>query len=182
MEETTTIILDEDIDFIPPQEHEMYELEPRVYIEKGETAFHIRNVNDAILYIACKIKDCTQEQVFALFLDHHLVPIGFCRVGQGISTSSTVSVARLLQCAVLTNATGVILVHNHPTCDRAQPSAKDIETARDIAYVLELVDGIRLWDFIVLSLSEDDGLYCMREDKNLEDNPCRRMDKKTKAA
>lgn len=181
MEETTTIILDEDIDFTPPQEHEMYELEPRVYLEKGESYFHIMNVNDAILYISCKIKDCAQEQVFALFLDNHLVPVGFCRVGQGISTSTTVSVSCVIQCAVLTNSTGVILVHNHPTYDAAQPSATDIETARNISHVLNLIDGIRLWDFVVLSLSEDYGLYCMREDKKLEDNPCR-YTKEKKAA
>ncbi len=74
----------------------------------------IRKASDAVYFVKEILRKMTHECTFAIMLDGRLTPLGYCCVGIGTSTICPVSMSKIAQIALLTNATGIILVHNHP--------------------------------------------------------------------
>ena len=149
------------------------EIEPRIrldykYVEKDR---RICNYIDAINYICEKIRDLPQEGTYAIFLDGRLTPLCYTCVGRGTHSVCTVSVGKIVQVALLAGATGVIMVHNHPDMKEPGPSSLDIECAHRLAAVLKEVDGMILYDSVIVSCDVSTKVYSMREDKKLEDLP-----------
>lgn len=149
------------------------ELEPRIRLDYAhvESDKRICNHFDAVNYVCEEIMDLPQESTYAIFLDGRLTPLGYTCVGQGTHSVCTVSVAKIVQVSVLAAAAGVILVHNHPDMKQPCASSLDVECAHRIAAILKEVDGMILYDSVIVSCDTSTKLYSMREDGKLEDLP-----------
>ena len=89
------------------------------------------------------------ESVFLLCLDAKCKVLCCREVGQGSVNSAGISVRKIVEIALGTNATTVVLAHNHPS-GLALPSAEDIQTTRRVAAALRAVE-VHLADHIVVA-------------------------------
>ena len=92
------------------------------------------------------------ESVYLLCLDAKCKVLSCREVGEGSVNSANVPIRRIVEMALASNATSVVLAHNHPS-GVAVPSEEDVHTTRRVATALSTVD-IRLVDHIVVA--EDD--------------------------
>lgn len=91
-----------------------------------------------------------REHFFLLLLDIRLALISEVEMSVGTSTCAPVSVRDIFSRAVRAEASGILLLHNHPSGDPT-PSANDIETTRQIAEAgrfmqIPLIDHIIIGD------------------------------------
>ena len=90
-----------------------------------------------------------KETVFLLCLDAKCKVLCCKEVGEGSVNSTSVSIRKIVETALASNATTVILAHNHPS-GVALPSEEDIQTTRRVAAALQAVE-IVLADHIVVA-------------------------------
>lgn len=133
----------------------------------------IKKASDAVFFIENILRKLTHEVTFAIFLDARLTPLSYACVGVGTSTICPVSMSKIAQLALLTNCTGIILVHNHPDITAPHLSDMDYRCACAVSSTLRCFDGMCLYDFVIVS-HDTSGHYSMLEDFSLSNNPCRR--------
>ena len=93
-----------------------------------------------------------KETFKVLYLNQACQVLGCTTISEGGITNTLADVRMILQGALLTNATGMILAHNHPS-GSTRPSREDDALTRKITEASKLLD-IRVADHIILS-SED---------------------------
>lgn len=89
------------------------------------------------------------ETVFLLCMDAKCKVLGCQLVGEGDVNSANIPMRRMVEIALATNATSVVLAHNHPS-GLAIPSREDVLTTRQLAAALGAMD-IMLADHIVVA-------------------------------
>lgn len=89
------------------------------------------------------------ETVFLLCLDAKCKVLACKLVGEGSVNSANIPIRRVVEIALNTNATTVVLAHNHPS-GLALPSHDDIQTTLRLAKAMETVE-ITLADHIVVA-------------------------------
>lgn len=89
------------------------------------------------------------ETVFLLCLDAKCKVLGCKMIGEGSVNSASIPIRRVVEIALNTNATTVVLAHNHPS-GLAFPSADDIQTTLRVAKAMDAVE-ITLADHIVVA-------------------------------
>lgn len=89
------------------------------------------------------------EIVYLLSLDAKGKVLNCNQIGEGSVNSAGVPVRRIVETALGTNATSVVLAHNHPS-GLAVPSDADVQTTRRVALALAAVD-IQLVDHIIVA-------------------------------
>jgi len=89
-----------------------------------------------------------REQVIAIVLDTKNHIQGFHVVSTGSLDSSIVHPREVYKIAVLSNASAIILVHNHPSGDPT-PSPEDVSLTRRLKQAGDIL-GIKLLDHIVI--------------------------------
>ena len=109
-------------------------------------------------YIAPQLAGLSVEVSAVVCVDASLRPICCEFVSKGTVRATEVTVRRLTEIAVRSNATAIILAHNHPR-GRAAASPEDFETTRQLQTSLRRI-GIELLDHIVLG----DGEYISLRD------------------
>lgn len=119
----------------------------------------ILNNND-IFRITRNIADSTRERFYCFFLDKHLTLLGITEMHIGTTTSTVVSPKDIFQGALLTNADGIIIVHNHPS-GNPRPSDADKELTNTMRTLCEYM-GISLIDSVVIGTRE---YYSVARDK-----------------
>ncbi len=100
------------------------------------------------------------ETVFLLCLDAKGKVLCCRKVGEGSVNSAGVPVRRIVEIALLENATSVVLAHNHPS-GLAIPSADDIQTTHRVSQALQTVEVI-LADHMIVA---DDDFVSLVESK-----------------
>ena len=93
-----------------------------------------------------------KETFKVLYLNQACQVLGCSTISEGGITNTLADVRMILQGALLTNATGMILAHNHPS-GSTRPSREDDALTRKITEASKLLD-IKVADHIILS-SED---------------------------
>jgi len=93
-----------------------------------------------------------QESMYAMLLNSKNQVHGIHELAKGGARSIAIEPATLFQAAIVANATGVILVHNHPS-GGAEPSQEDIHLTRTAVEAGDIL-GIRLLDSIVIGEDE----------------------------
>ena len=106
------------------------------------------------------------ESVFLLCLDAKCKVLCCREVGQGSVNSAGISVRKIVEIALGTNATTVVLAHNHPS-GLALPSAEDIQTTRRVSAALKAVE-VHLADHIVVA--DGDYVSMVQSGYSLEEN------------
>ena len=89
-----------------------------------------------------------QECMYALLLDARNHLIGVHEISRGGTTSSIVEPSNIFQAAIVANATGIILAHNHPSGNPLH-SVQDVELFQAV-HAAGSVLGIRVLDFLVV--------------------------------
>ena len=89
------------------------------------------------------------ETVFLLCLDAKCKVLCCKVVGEGSVNSAGISIRKIVETALGSNATSVVLAHNHPS-GIAVPSVEDVQTTHRIAAALRAVE-VHLADHIVVA-------------------------------
>ncbi len=95
-----------------------------------------------------QLEDRPQEAMCAVYLDTRNHLIGWQIAYLGTLNRAVVEPRAIFQMALLTNAAGVIIAHNHPSGDPS-PSAEDLAFTRRMAEAGDVI-GTRLVDSIIL--------------------------------
>lgn len=106
------------------------------------------------------------ETVFLLCLDAKCKVLCCKELGEGNVNAAGISVRRVVETAINSNATTVILAHNHPS-GIAVPSNEDLFTTRRVAAALDAVD-VHLADHIIVA----DGDYVSIAQSGKDFNNC----------
>jgi len=137
-------------------EHELGSIQvtAEVQDESPEEITRLQAIIDKYRFLRYKPK----EHFYAVFLKADNEVIGDKLIGLGSSGNAPVDLKDIARTAVLTNASAVILVHNHPSNnDEATP--EDKEATRNIKKGLELFD-IDVLDHVIMS---QDDHYSMKQ-------------------
>jgi DNA repair protein RadC len=92
---------------------------------------------------------CLRERFVMMSLNRRHGIIGYCLIGIGGRSSTVADITLILQAAIKSNASGVILAHNHPS-GNILPSDEDKRLTKAVKDALKLVD-IELLDHIILT-------------------------------
>ncbi len=110
-----------------------------------------RDVNDYIRKVYPVPIDIREAMVI-LFLNNSNRTLGYSIASIGGLTGTLVDVRLVLRDALLTQSTGLILIHNHPS-GTLKPSQSDINITNKVKKAAELMD-IKVLDHLILT--EDD--------------------------
>jgi len=122
----------------------------RYYLtDKSGQAEFVTSAEQAGRYFLPRFKGYTNETVLMLSLDDKGECLICSKLFEGGINSAQVDIRRVVETALRTKASRVILAHNH-TNGLALPSREDEETTRKIAEVLHAV-GVDLADHIIVA-------------------------------
>lgn len=100
-------------------------------------------------YLLKQMSARRNETVMLLCLDAKCMELGCHIVTEGSMNAANVSIRKIVDIALSTNASSVVLAHNHPS-GVALPSAEDIQTTKQISLALRMVDVV-LADHVVIA-------------------------------
>ena len=103
---------------------------------------------DSFRYFAKYIIDDKQENLLAIFVDQHRQYLTHKIIFKGTLTSSIVHPREIFKMALLENAAGVIVMHNHPS-GVLRPSKADDATTQLLIEAGSTLD-IRLLDHVIV--------------------------------
>ena len=107
------------------------------------------NGPDAVIRLmADTLKDYDREVVAVINLRGDLRPINVNLVSMGTLDKALVSPREFLKSMVLSNAAGIMMVHNHPS-GRLNPSKEDIMMKENIAHLCGLMD-VTFYEHVIL--------------------------------
>lgn len=109
----------------------------------------ISSTEEAGAYLAPRFVGRTNEEVHILLLDDKNKVLRCAKLFEGTVNAAPVTIKKVVSEVVATNATGVILAHNHPG-GLALPSAQDKRSTYDLEQALQLMN-VRLLDHIIFS-------------------------------
>lgn len=118
-------------------------------VKRAETGEILRTISQCGNYLVPYFYGRENETVFLLCLDAKCKVLGCKLVGEGSVNSANIPIRRVVEIALNSNATTVILAHNHPS-GLALPSDEDVETTIRVAKAMEAVE-ITLADHIVVA-------------------------------
>ncbi|MCR5720026.1 MAG: JAB domain-containing protein [Lachnospiraceae bacterium] len=109
----------------------------------------IQTPEDAVSAMKEVLKDLDREHVIVVNLNNINQPINFNTVSIGTCNRSLCWPANILKSALLSNATRIMLFHNHPS-GGLTPSSYDFEITKNIINAANLL-GIEVLDHIIVS-------------------------------
>ena len=89
-----------------------------------------------------------KERMWVILLNRGLMVLGVAKISEGSDIATVISNKEILQLAILSHATGVMLVHNHPS-GRCEPSSADKNITKRLKEALDLFD-IQLMDHVII--------------------------------
>lgn len=125
-----------------------FELGKRLRSEKIQQRKHIDTAIDVVEIMQDKIAHLRHEEFWCLFLNAANDIISTEQIGKGGITSTTVDIRIVMQRAVLLEATGLIITHNHPS-GALTPSKSDRKLTEAIQKAATIF-SINLLDHIIL--------------------------------
>lgn len=114
-----------------------------------------KDVYDAVIPY---YRGADREILSVICLDAHNQPTCFNVASIGSLNTTRTRPAEILKVAIVTNASGLVIIHNHPS-GSLEPSPEDLEFTRAMQQACELV-GIDLYDHLVVT---DEGFTSLRE-------------------
>lgn len=99
-----------------------------------------------------------KETFKVLLLNNANKIIGYTTISEGGLTSTIVDVRVIMQTALVSNASAIILTHNHPS-GNTRPSSQDDNLTKKFKAACEMMD-IRLLDHIIVTPYDSFYSYC----------------------
>jgi DNA repair protein RadC len=110
------------------------------------------------VYETCEdLKDLAQESFHVLTLNAKNKIVNRHMVALGTVDAAFAHPRETYRAAILDSASGIIIVHNHPSGD-TQPSAEDIATTKRLVDAGKII-GIKLLDHVIIG----NGYYSLKE-------------------
>ena len=128
------------------------ELGRRLILESPEEKPAINSPADAAALVQYDMSALEQEHLRVMLLDRRNRVLEVVEVYKGSVNSSQVRVGELFKDAVRTNASAIIVIHNHPSGDPT-PSPDDVAVTRAIVQAGKLMD-IDVLDHLVIGLGK----------------------------
>lgn len=127
-----------------------FELGRRLFQEpaRGRQQVFLRGIEQVVAYVA-QMRELTKEQLRGLYLNAHYGVIHEEVISVGTLTGSLVHPREVFQPALAYGASGLILVHNHPS-GVAEPSDADIAVTEQIVAAGRIL-GIALLDHVIVT-------------------------------
>ncbi len=142
------------------------------YYRDKKAMIGIKHLNTTELrarFLAEKFSEERNEKVYILCLDAASTLLDCREIGEGSINSASVPVRRIVEIALATHASQVVLAHNHPG-GIAFPSPDDVSTTIRLAEALQTVD-VELLDHLLFAnddcISFVDSGYYSRQNKIL---------------
>ncbi|HHT76752.1 MAG TPA: DNA repair protein RadC [Clostridiaceae bacterium] len=110
--------------------------------------YQISSPDDALLYFEQRMSQLKREEVHVLLLDTRHRVIRSVIISSGGLASTGVFPRELFREAIKSNASALVLAHNHPSGD-PQPSADDIKTTQTLLKTSAMI-GIDFVDHLVV--------------------------------
>jgi DNA repair protein RadC len=107
---------------------------------------------DLITFLQWKIGGASREELHVLYLDGCHQLLGIEELGRGTLDEVYVSTRSIVGNALLANAAGLIIAHNHPT-GKPAPSRYDIDLTSDVCAACKTI-GITMCDHLIISGTE----------------------------
>ena len=107
----------------------------------------------AVKVMADMLKDYDREVVAIVNLQTDGKPINMNVVSMGALDQSIAHPREILKSTILSNASAIMLVHNHPS-NKLQPSMDDIATAARVKQLCDLI-GVKFLDHIIVGPGRD---------------------------
>ena len=123
----------------------------RVKLDTEKSIYSDENIDSPekmVSVVGSEIKELANECVFLANLNTKNQIINMSVISQGLINQSLLHPREVFNKAILSNASGVMLFHNHPSGD-ITPSKQDKEITEKIAFSGELL-GIKLLDHIIV--------------------------------
>lgn len=114
---------------------------------KGQKKVKIKRSKDAY-QLFCDMEDATQEKLIALHLAGDSAVLCFQVVHIGSINFAVINSADILRTALLTGATSLIVLHNHPSGDPT-PSPEDKKMVQQVKQACDLLQ-FKLFDSIII--------------------------------
>jgi DNA repair protein RadC len=106
-----------------------------------------------------------QEAFYCIYLDRKNHPLGRHLITLGTATGTLVSPREVFRGAILANAVGLCVAHNHPSGDPA-PSSADVQVTRALREAAKILQ-IELLDHVIVGDPKSDpqgrGFFSFRE-------------------
>lgn len=131
------------------------------YRRKAKKQINLRSASEVYCALLPFFKEYVDhhEAMYALFMDSAAQLISIVKIGEGNLHGTVGNIKAIGQAAILQNAAGCILVHNHPS-GRLSPSANDISITKSIIEMLKFTDTL-LNDHLIISKN---GFLSMKEE------------------
>jgi len=129
--------------------------------DKAKPKVRLSCSGDAVEFVAGRLRNADREILLTISLDARNTVVGVEETSIGTTNGALVSGKEVFKSAMLHNAHGIIVVHNHPSTD-ISPSSQDVETGKKLKEAGELL-GIRLLDFIIIG----DERHCSFADEGM---------------
>lgn len=110
-------------------------------------------------------KGLDREKIVVVDLDAQLIPTAIEVIAIGAANRCIADVANIFKHACLSNASSLVLLHNHPS-GNLEPSEEDTELTKNLLKAGEIL-GIHLQDHIIMG--DDQQYFSFREKSNLWD-------------
>lgn len=107
----------------------------------------------AVKVMADMLKDYDREVVAIVNLQTDGKPINMNVVSMGVLDQSIAHPREILKSTILSNASAIMLVHNHPS-NKLQPSMDDIATTARVKQLCDLI-GVKFLDHIIVGPGKD---------------------------
>ena len=125
--------------------------EVRIRLAEGDVLYNtspIQTSEDAVEMLKQLMVDADREYLYVVNLDTKGCPINYSLVAAGTVNAAAFRTADIFKSAILSNASSIVMLHNHPSGD---PTPSDI----DMAMTEQLVEagkllGIHLLDHVII--------------------------------
>lgn len=134
------------------------ELHRRYFLSRSQKEKRLTDSAAIGSYLLPYFYGAKDEMVYLLSLDAAGKVLNCRMLGRGSVNSANVPARRMVQEALLTNASAVVLAHNHPS-GIAIPSREDIQITMRLREVFDLL-GVLLIDHIIVA---DDDYVSLRD-------------------
>ena len=122
-------------------------------ISKQVPKNYLKTANDVFNYLGNAISHLSKEEFYMICLDNSNRVINHKMIAGGNQTSVNIDIKASVQFALASNASKVILLHNHPTGD-PHPSQQDLITTKKMLVGFES-SGIQLYEHIIVNYRDE---------------------------
>ena len=120
----------------------------------------ISNGSDLIRYLGTAMENLPEEQLRVIFVNNANRIIKDEVLSRGVEDQTAVFPRQIMKRAMTLHATGIIVVHNHPT-GQLRPSNADLVITRSLIAAADAL-AIRMLDHVIVG-SEEKGYFSFRE-------------------